>query len=139
MKDDTQFIRIWEGKYIMIDAIQINKNCSASDFLEKLSDKEHNRVYALFALLDQKKGTITNKQKLRKLHFACDDCFEFKSTSQLRISFIYFKQLLSHKRIYLLDGFRKKQDKWPKHEIKKTVQLCKRARSYENNIGGTYA
>ena len=49
MKDDTQFIRIWEGKYIMIDAIQINKskinkNCSASDFLEKLSDKEHNRL-----------------------------------------------------------------------------------------------
>ena len=123
----------------MIDAIQINRNCTVSDFLEELPDKEHSRVYALFALLDQKKGAITNKQKLRKLHFSCDDCFEIKPTSQLRISFIYLKQLSSHKHISLLDGFRKKQDKWPKHEIKKTVQLCKKARSYENNEGETYA
>lgn len=131
MKDNIQFIRIWEGKHIMISAIQINRNCPVSDFLEDLPDKEHSRVYALFALLDLKKGIITNKQKLRKLHFACEDCFEFKPTGQLRISFIYLQQLSLHKCICLLDGFRKKQDKWPKHEKQKTVRLCKQARNYE--------
>lgn len=134
MIDDIDFIRIWEGENVMIDAVQINKNCSVSDFLEELPEQEYKRVFALFKLLDQSLST----SKSKKLRFTCEGCFEFKPTSQLRISFIYLKQSQLHQHICLLDGFRKRKRKWPKNEIKKTIKLCKKVREYENNKGKTY-
>lgn len=129
MLENMSFIRIWEGENIIIDAIQINKNCPVKDFLDnELQNNEARKLHVLFRLLDQQKGRVTNKQKLKKLRFTCENCFELKPTGQVRISFIYLKET-NH--ICLLDGFKKKQDKWPRNKIKKTERLCKIARRYE--------
>ena len=133
MTDDVSFIHIWKGKDIKIDAIQINKNCSVSHFLQELSDQERAKVFALFYQLEEK-GRLS-AQKLKKLHFNCKGCFEFKPTSQLRISFIYLQNHSGIRHICLLDGLRKKKNSWPKQEKKKTERLCKKAREYENNKG----
>ena len=129
MLENMSFIRIWEEENIVIDAVQINKSCPAKDFLDdKLQDNEEKRLYALFALFSRQNGRITNIRKLRKLHFSCENCFEFKPTGQVRISFIYLKET-NH--ICLLDGFKKKQDKWPRNKIKKTEKLCKIVRRHK--------
>ena len=83
----------------------------------------------LFHLFDLKKGRIINNQKLKKLNFNCDGCFEFKPTNQIRISFVYLKTV--HYCICLLDGFKKKRNKWPENEKQKTQNLCKKIRMYE--------
>ena len=133
MTDDVSFRKIFREEGIKIDAIQINKRCSVYAFLQELSDQDRKKVFALFTLFWQKRGKLYNTQKLKKLKFACRDCFEFKSTSQLRISFIYLENCSGTLHICLLGGFRKKSDKWPKPEIEKTVRLCKKAREYESN------
>ena len=135
MSNDINFFKIWEGNNTIIEAIQINKRCPVNDFLEEdLTGSEYTKLYVLFALLDKQKGRVANPQKLRKLQFACDGCFELKPTKQARISFIYLKEA-NH--ICLLDGFKKKQNKWPKNERKKTERLCRIVKEYENNRGDT--
>ena len=131
MTDDVSFIKIWEGEDIKIDAIQINKKCYFD--IQKLSDQDQKKVFALFHLLE-KRGRLS-AQKLKKLHFNCKGCFEFKPTSQLRISFIYLQNHSGIRHICLLDGFRKKRDRWPKQKVEKTERLCKKVKEYENNKG----
>lgn len=123
---------IWKGHNIAINAIQINNKCPVQDFLDGLAKLEQKKTDKLFYLFDLQNGQLTNKQKIRKLHFACDHCFEFKPTEQVRISFIYLRRL--YNAICLLDGFKKKKKKWPNNKIKKTEQLCKIIRIYEENL-----
>ncbi len=133
MSDNVNFIDIWEGENIKIKAVQISNQCPYSNFFDELIDGEQRKVEVLFNLFDSQKGRIINGQKLKKLNFTCDSCFEFKPTRQIRISFIYLKQVRNH--ICLLDGFRKKQDEWPKNEKQKTQNLCKKVHIYEEVRG----
>ena len=122
MSNSVEFISIWKEENIEIKAVNINTRCPFLKFLKKLTETEKTKLYALFKLFNQQQGRIINNQKLRKLQFTCDGCFEFKPTKQIRISFVYLKTPSRH--VCLLDGFKKKQDKWPKQEIKKTEKLC---------------
>ena len=126
-----EFVTIWEGLDTHIQAIKINNNCPAGDFLSILTEREESRVYGLFDLLfNQQNGQMINNQKVKKLKFNCKNCFEFKPSGQIRLSFVYLKQ---KEGICLLDGFKKKKDKWPKNKIEKTTKLCKTVREYESD------
>ena len=129
---NINFNSIWKGHNIAINAIQINNKCPVQDFLDELAELEQKKTDKLFHLLDLQNGKFINKQKIRKLHFTCDHCFELKPTGQVRISFVYLKRL--YNTICLLDGFKKKKRKWPNNKIKKTEQLCKIIRIYEGNL-----
>lgn len=135
MSEDISFIDIWKGGNVKIKAVQINKSCPYSDFFDELIDKEQKKVEVLFYFFDSQNGRITNNQKLKKLNFTCEGCFEFKPTGQIRISFVYLKKEVRNC-ICLLDGFKKKQNKWPKNERQKTQSLCKKVRIYEEDMRG---
>ena len=135
MSDNLEFIVIWKGDNIIIRAVQVNNNCAVQKFLNKLVKIDKQKLTTLFCLFDIKKGKITNHQKLRKLHFTCAGCFEFKPTKQVRIAFVYLKEPGNYIHVCLLHSFIKKQDKWPGSEIKKTEKLCKVVKQYENNKG----
>ena len=130
-------VNILEDNNTVIKAVRLDKRCPVRELLDDLEQKDANKVYALFKLFCQKNGKITNKEKVRKLkNFTCAGCWEFKPTKQLRISFIYLKQESHHIIICLLDGFIKKQNKWPKQEIQKTEKLCEQVKKYEKTRGG---
>ena len=132
MPENINFISIWKGASVEIKALKIDNQCPALIFLDELTKLEIKKRDNLFHLFDLRNGKIINNQKIRKLHFTCDHCFEFKPTGQIRISFIYLKQVYNH--ICLLDGFKKKQNKWPRNKIKKTERLCRTVRMYEKTI-----
>ncbi len=130
MSNSIEFINIWkeEGNQKTIKAVKFDNNCPAYDFLGTLTEKERRKVDALFCLFFQKREII-NIQKVRKLSFTCKACFEFKPDRQIRISFVYLKQ--PRNSICLLDGFKKKTDKWPKNKRQKTENLCQVIKQYE--------
>ena len=133
MSDDINFIDIWKGENIKIKAVRINSQRPYLDFFNALEDQEQRKVDALFHFFDDQKGRIINNQKLKKLNFTCDGCFEFK-VGQVRISFAYLKKMRDS--VCLLDGFKKKQNEWPKNEKQKTQNLCKKVRMYEKEVKG---
>ena len=133
MLDNLNFITIWEGDNTIIKAVQVDDDCAVQSFLSGLVEQDEKKVGTLFRLFDIQKGRITNNKKLKKLHFTCAGCFEFKPTKQVRIAFVYLMEPGSYIYVCLLHGFVKKQDKWPKNEIKKTEKICKVVRQYENN------
>ncbi len=132
MPVQVSFINIWEGQNKIIKAAQLGTRCPAKDFIDKLEEKEQKKLYVLFDKFDMQNGRVCNTQKLRKLHTSCEGCFELKPTAQDRISFIYLKYPPNC--ICLLDGFKKKQKKWPQNKIKKTIRLCKEVQQYKQGV-----
>ena len=97
-------------------------NVIYKDFVDHLTrDKKDylkNKITALFALYDIKKGRLFNQEKCRKLHLICKGCFEFK-IKQYRVSFVK-----KDKDVFLLSAFIKKSNKLQKIEKQKIEKLC---------------
>ena len=114
---------VFDGDNIKILATKFNGNCHFTNFLDKLSEHERKKLKKkidnIFILFDKKEGKLSNKEKFRTLRdFSCNGCKEFK-INQIRISFVQ----INHN-VFLLDVFKKKQDKWPGNKIQKTEKLC---------------
>ncbi len=120
------FQEIRKGKFVDIFAFQIEKgNCPCKKFISILSKDENKKLKAFFERFDSRAGIWKNKEKVRKLeNFKCQDCYELKPTAQIRISFVYLKLENTKKKLCLLDGFKKKSDKWPKNKIDTTQKRC---------------
>ena len=94
-------------------------NCPYKKFISRLSKNENNKLMALFKLFDDLGGILEGIKKVRKLSFSCRGCYEFKPTAQIRVSFVYLRSE-DQKKVCLLDGFRKKSNKWPQNKIDTT-------------------
>ena len=129
-----EYENVFNGENIKIFATRFNGKCPYTDFLDNLSENEkgklHKKISNNFCLFDLNKGRLFNPEKCKPLKFSCSGCEELK-INQLRISFIREKS-----NIFLLDIFKKKSNKWPKHMKQKTEQLCNKVQ--EHIEGGNY-
>lgn len=115
---------VFDEGNIKILATKFNGKCHYTKFLDDLKS-EHERkslkkkIDRRFILFDKKNGKLFNKEQCRPLKgFSCDGCKEFK-IDQVRISFVQINN-----KVFLLDVFKKKQDKWSKSDREKTETLC---------------
>jgi phage-related protein len=87
----------------------------AKEFFHGCQPEDKAKLRALFVRLADH-STIPNRQKFRQVEGAV---FEVKS-HQIRISCYRSEDVW-----YLLHGFVKKQDRWPKQEVERAVRLMR--------------
>ena len=114
---------VFTGKNIEFLATKFNGRCYYIKFLEDLSEDERTKIKKkinmIYTIFDHSKGNLSNTEKVKALKgFSCDGCKEFK-IGQVRISFIHVNN-----NVFLLDIFKKKQNKWSKKQKQRTEKLC---------------
>ena len=100
-------------------------------FLDSLESREQKRIVALIELFDEQKGKLFNKEKFKKLEDSdCGAIYVFKS-GQIRIAGFW----KSNYRFNLIYSFKKKQNEWPRIDIKQLHENCKIFKKQENEEG----
>ena len=99
-----------------------------TDFLEKLADKERQKIYRSLSLLKE-----DDKIPRHYIRYIRDGIYEFRVTSsgnEYRIFFIYDGETI----VVLFNAFMKKSRKTPDKEIEKAVTLKKKYYEAKKNI-----
>ena len=102
-------------KFVIEYATCINGTCPAKEFYASLPEIDQTKLMALFALMGDQ-GAIRNKEKFKKIEGS--DYFAFKSF-QVRI----ICRFQAGRRLILLCGLRKKQDRYPPTEIERANRI----------------
>ena len=117
---------VYKGERNSFIFLAINK--SVYKFIMEMKTNIQQRIMAAFEMYDNSNGKIFNKEKIRSLSsgFSCRGCLEFK-IGNIRIAFIR-----KEKNVYLLHGFEKKSNKWPKKDKHNTEKNCKEIQEFIN-------
>jgi phage-related protein len=100
-------------------AARANGSVPAKEFFDGLVREEQAKVLSLFHRMAEI-GRITNTEQFRKVQ---GDVWEFKKF-QIRFSCYQVERTW-----FLLHGFRKKQDRWPRREIDTALAILNEHRN----------
>jgi len=114
---------IFKGRTISVFCVEYEEKYPALAFFESLKEKEAKKVLMIFRLIDNKRGMLANKEKIKSLgNFGSRQCFGLKS-HQIRFGCYWGKD----RTLYLTHGFVKKDNKWPKKELDMLERIVKHA------------
>lgn len=105
---------LFKGDTITVRNVTLDSTSQVAGYISALGSQDKAKVTAVLKLIDNKKGTLSNREKFKKLESYKDaNFFEVKS-NQIRIGCVWERNY----NLMLLFGCTKKKDDWKQGDLR---------------------